>query len=310
MKIQVEQHKLPELLTIASNRQLCCDLVNGLGNRLLTMASTLRISAILDLRPKFNWVEDESAGGSISDYWNEDFVHGEWPTENLNFVSIRSHMGSNFILKNDLKDQSHPVNIIKGWNHVIFFEQELFALLGGCKKVQKRVTREITYFLRYLVEAFKPKTNALEIPRISHYDLGVHIRTHTGLRDNSFNWGNTNINFHVKSILRALDLIGKGNNVFIAMPNSEKKNEILDRLDRTGVNIYFANSWTTETHQEAINLAMCEVMELCKSSHIYRRNISTFSAVSSLIAGNTEFVYDETGNFNQREPLLFSGCAL
>jgi hypothetical protein len=281
------------------NRKLYVILENGLGNRLITLISVFRLALHTNREIVIVSKNDESFSGLITELLHlnlKEILLQKLPPYLFESIdSVKQIGGRSFFF-----DTDDVEILIKGWHHFLYSEKDLYILQNAGEDARLKIQSDLRATGRYLLQRHY---------RTSRFDLGLHIRSFTGIRDLGSHWETPSMEQLLRSIS---ELIAPWQirTVYLSTPLKSCRTEISRILSSMKVEIFISPAEVFDNSTSGLSEAIYDFISLLNSSKIIRSPLSTFSALPSFINGNLEAIYNDEGKLFIREPSLIHGYAL
>ena len=265
-----------------------CEAINGLGNRLMFMLSALRLSIKYKKKLVFIWSADKDMDCNFYDL----FSNFEFQTHKPDLPVEESIIPHRYVV--DLENKRDIY--LKGF-HFIFSPND-FQLS------KEEITLE--YIKTWNKLLFSNTIQSLK--SINYYDMGVHIRRSSIL--DTQDWGKPTTDIILSGIFKAIQSKhGMIKKIYISSNNPTELNYIGDILSKD-FNLFLSNASNFSNDLDSIKSSFSDFFSLMNCEYIFRRDISTFSALPSMLNASEEYLYTEDSKLITRKPLLLSGLAL
>jgi len=278
---------------------LYCEPTYGLGNRLMMIASAIRLSKKWDYELVIVW-KDHSMSCDYNAIFGEKF---NYITESPSLPSYPTDLYPRvFINYDEIKGNDL---YIKGF-HFIFSLDDL-------NTPPAQITNELKHSWHEIV----PSNEVLDKYLRNSFDLGIHVRRPVDIEvgvtsfETITNWTKPSDAF-ISNIAKNTIIKNNVRSIYICSPSQETINVIKDNLSDLNVNITIScshNAWDLHNKLPLVE-AYVDMLHLASCKHIIRHYLSTFSALPSLVSADTEVIYTDEDKAYERQPLVFSGAAL
>ena len=187
--------------------------------------------------------------------------------------------------------------------HFIFSSEDIAEIPIDFPRIQNAITLDIKRHWTQL----RPNQEVIDRSSNGHYSIGLHVRRNGEV--DTTDWGKPDDAF-ISEVLKFA--IGKRGSltVFICSPSERTLRFMYEALRPLGVEVTITASNRWGQDRESVILSCVDMIKLSKCDCVIRRDISTFSALPSLVGANSEIIYTQTGQVIERVPLVFSGAAL
>lgn len=280
-------------------KRLYVRLENGLANRLISLISSVRISYYTGRELILISKDDESFSGKLTSVVNLPFLEIKSTELNIDWSSNESSIlklgGRSFY-----RDSSKLDEYISGWHHFLLTDFDLISLKSQGDNARLKIESDLRSTGRFILQNYYCS---------EPFDVGIHIRTHTGNRDIKHSWSTPNQSVLAEAIGAQIKIWG-GRKVFVASPSREIKSYLESQLKTQELTIHSNDTDHFGSDELAIKAAMEDFSTLLNCRYIVREPLSTFAALPSFIGGNLEAVYNSEGSLSVRSPSLLGGCAL
>jgi len=272
---------------------------NGFVNRLISVISGLRIAHYSDREPILVAKDDISFNGRLKNLLDlqlteVDSLHLE-PNELGSSASLEPIGGRSFYVDSDIQ-----ICHISGWHHFVFTEDDYALLQRIGEQGRLKIESELRGYSYKLLEKLYDD---------SRYDLGIHIRTNTGERDNNFQWTIPQIS-NLSNCISEKVQIWKIKKIYIACTSLDVRDALVQNLSERHPSLDIESGYSAKTNLTDKEKLLQDFRGLLNSNKIIRHPMSTFSALPSFINGYLEAIYLDNGELFERHPSLFKGCAL
>ena len=276
------------------HRKLIAELNHGLANRLITVIGSARLASIEQRELYLFSPTDYSYSGNINDALAKAIPIIESLPDQVIPSSISSSIGRSIYQPSSARQE-----IIKGWNHILLHQNDLIALSENFEQSRLHIQDELRQMGRSIIKT-KSKT--------THYDMGIHIRANSGLRDKNFDWVMPKRDSFIRQISCIVETIS-AQHLFLTSTDNSYVDFLGDQLSREGLEVTITSKKSSTLSDEP-STAIDDFECLLASRYIVRHPFSTFSALPSFLNGRTEYIYDESGAIMRRNPEFLKGCGL
>jgi len=309
-------------------RKLYLAPIYGLCNRLIMIASAMRICKQSNLELEIVWTDQDHPfserrhfWGPLSSYFETDLLQSTFPLVGENVYMPKSMRQDRFVLTNS--DLCRDSLYILNWTHAILKESDLTIS-------KENLTHQINCCLRDLC---KPSKDVIEYAA-KHYPngfilakekqdapdfIGLHIRKGAIINTNDMIvMGHHDIpNFEIfVATLKVLRQTGI-QKVFISSQRKEDTEELVALLNLHGIETlnhktdHFPEApLNNENQPEHITKAVCDFLGLANSRHVISSTASTFGAVAAMLTGNSRYIVSRQNNLVVANSFIMSGSGL
>ena len=268
--------------------KLYCEPLHGLGNRLMFMLSALRLSIKFKRKLVFVWSPDKNIDCNFDDL----FSNFEFQTFTPNLPVEESIANHRYVVDLDNKRDIY----LKGF-HFIFTPNDFYLSKEDITLEHIKCWNKILF------------SNSIQsLKSTNYYDMGIHIRRSSIL--DTTDWGKPTSDIILNGIMNTIQSKeSKIKDIYISSNNPAELNYMKEILSKD-FHIFSSNSTTFSNDLDSIKSSFSDFFSLINCEYIFRRDISTFSALPSMLNASEEYLYTEDSKLITRKPLILSGFAL
>lgn len=270
-----------------------CEPWSGLGNRLMMMASSVRLAKKHGYEVVYVWKKEGDFYTEFESLFNN--TNFRTTTPDLPLLDLPGY------------PQRMTIDFAAQGGRDIYLRNHHFVLDTEDVQGAPGNAAAITEGLREGWRSIVPSTAVQDKLLHRHFDLGVHVRRNGVVDTNDWSMPSDD---HLATIVRHTVASTQAKTMYLCSPSADTVKTILSAVMDLGVEVTIsgANSWDQDC--AAVTQAYVDMLNLARCKHIVRRDISTFSGLPSLVNAQSELIYDANGGVLAKVPLIFSGGLL
>lgn len=269
--------------------KMYCEPINGIGNRLMFMLSALRLSAVYKRELIFVWRPDKDIDCNFYEIFSNIFNFQSYKPDLPLGKSISEYRN---IIDFDTQEDIY----LKGY-HFIFSKLDLEV------SKEELTLDHIRYWSKFLFSEVIQKSRPT-----NYFDFGIHIRRSSIL--DTQDWSHPRKELLLNGIIQTINSKDREiKDIFLSCNNHEELEYFSNHLSKS-FNVTTSSAATFGNDFNSIRSSFSDFFSLLNCESIFRRDISTFSALPAMLNSKEEYLYTEDEKLITRKPLILSGLAL